>query len=85
VSKIATFKLEIPCDDHVKAEAIKAIVHEAIRALGAKVMAAEAVDGKIIALIDTTAFFNAASVKTFVTRAEKPTNSAAGRSARPAA
>jgi len=85
VSKIATFKLEIPCDDGVKAEAIKAILLEAIRALGAKVMGAEPVDSKIIALIDTTAFFNAASVKTFVTRAEKPTNSAAGRSARPAA
>ena len=85
MSKIATFKLEIPCDDGVKAEAIKAIVHEAIRALGAKVMGAEPVDGKIIGLIDTIAFFNAASVKTFVTRAEKPANSAAGRSARPAA
>ncbi len=35
-------------------------------------MADEAVDGKIIALIDTTAFFNAESVKTFITSEKKP-------------
>lgn len=81
MSKIATFKLEIPCDDHVRAEAVKAILLEAVRALGSKVMAAEAKDGKILAVAETTAFFNAASVKTFVTRGEKQ-NSTTARAAK---
>jgi hypothetical protein len=82
VSKISAFKLEIPCDDPVKAEAVKATLLDAIRALGAKVMAAEAVDGKILAVVDATAFFNAASVKTFVTRGEKQTNTGTTRAVR---
>jgi hypothetical protein len=72
MSKIASFKVEIPCDDPVKAEAVKAILLDEIRKLGAKPMAAEAVDGRILAVAETTAFFNAASVKTFVVRGERP-------------
>lgn len=71
MSKIATFKVEIPCDDEVKAEAVKAILRDSVRAIGAKAMAAEAVDDEILAVADTTAYFSAASVKTFVTRGEK--------------
>ncbi len=85
MAKVSAFKVEVPCDDQVKAEAVKALLLDAIRAIGAKVMAAEATEGKILAVAETTAFFNAASVKTFVTRGEKATNNTTARSARPGA
>ncbi len=65
MSRIATFKLEIPCDDDVKFDALKPIIVAQLRALGAKPMAAEAVEGTILAVGDTTAHFSAATVKTF--------------------
>lgn len=64
--KLATFKLELPCDDDVKTEALKPIILEAIRSLGERVMAGEAVEGQALPVVECTAFFGAAGVKTFV-------------------
>ena len=66
MSKIATFKVEVPCDDDVRTEALKPIILAAIRGLGERAMAADAVDGQPL-VGDATAFFPAAGVKTFVT------------------
>lgn len=71
MARIATFKLELPCDDAVKFEAVKDIVRDALRKIGDRVIAADPIEGQPALDGEATAFFGAASVKTFVTREPK--------------
>lgn len=68
MARISTFKVEVPCDDAVRFEAIKAVLTDLIRGIGNKQMAADPAEGQAALDGEAVAFFTAASVKTFVTR-----------------
>jgi hypothetical protein len=63
MSKIITLKLEIPADDDVTTEAVKAVSQAAIRALGTKESVGTPGDGQVTA--DRAVHFGAAQVKTW--------------------
>lgn len=66
MARIATLKVEIPTDDAVRFDAIKAVLTEAIRKLGNQAVAQDPVEGQPALDGEALVFFSAATVKTFM-------------------
>lgn len=72
MARIGTFKVEIPTDDTVRFDAIKALLTETIRALGSRTIGTDPQEGQPALDGEAVAFFGAASVKTFVVQPARP-------------
>ena len=67
MAKIASFKVDVPCDDDARADTVKGLLLAAVRGIGPQVAVPPA-EGDAQPIAEATAFFPAASVKTFVVR-----------------
>lgn len=68
MARIITIKLEIPADDDARVEDVKTRVRAAVHAIGRT--GAEAEEGQTT-ILDRTVFFDAATIKYWVTPGER--------------